>query len=89
MNKYQLFYQKMINGEILFKEKFCVLHNYKMSDSYEAKAKIKIMSPTQSSVEQARSEICDEKDINRNEELDLNQFWGSSKSGKKKKKTQT
>ena len=77
----------MINGEIPFKEKFCILDgdDDKKTNSYDAKSKIKIISPTQSSVEQARSEIRDEKDINKNEELDFNQIRGSAKSGKKKK----
>ena len=86
MNKYQVFYQKMLNGEIPFKEKFFCIPDRKKGNEYsDAKNKIKIISPTQSSVDQAKSELEDKKDINKNEELDLNQFGGSSKGGKKKK----
>ena len=89
MNKYQIFYQKMINGELPIKGKFfCLTNNNGKVDTYsDAKTKVKIISPTQSSVEQAKSEIRDEKDINKNDELDLNQFGGSSKGSKKKTKS--
>ena len=87
MNKYQLFYQKMINGEKPFKGDFCVLDDdVKTSDYYSSSSKIKIISPTQSSVDQAKSEIRDEKDIKRKEDLNLNQFGGAAKGGKKKSK---
>ena len=85
MNKYQLFYQKMINGKIPFKEKFCILNDdNSTSDYYNTNNKIKIISPTQSSVEKAKSEIRDENDINSDDRLNLNQFGGAAKGGKKK-----
>ena len=84
MNKYQAFCQKLLKGEMPHKAKFYLLDNY--SNDTKQDSDIKIISPTQSSVEQAKSEVESTKDINTGDVFNSVQYGGSSGVKQKKKK---
>ena len=87
MNKYLSFCRGLVNGEVPFKEKYYALNINNGTKSEDiVDDNIKIISPTQSSVEKARSEIEDENNINMDDMNTLNQSGGSS-SKKKRKST--
>ena len=86
MNKYLTFCRGLVNGEIPFKDKYYPLNVNNGTKSQDIiDDNIKIISPTQSSVEKAKSEIEEENNINMDDISVLNQSGGSS--SKKKRKT--
>lgn len=86
MNKYQAFCQGLIEGTVPFKDKFYVLNVLDKTDNTKNGNNIKMISPTQSSVDKAKSEIEEQNDINMNDINVLNQSGGSSSKAKRKSK---
>ena len=90
MNKYLSFCRGLVNGEIPFKERYYALNINSGDNGVNSQDivddNIKIISPTQSSVEKARSEIEEENNINMDDISLVNQSGGSS-SKKKGKST--
>ena len=78
MNKYQHFYQRMIDGKLPYNHNFYLLDN-KDEQKYNDNNKVTIISPVQSSVEKAKSELKEKnKSIKSKNSLTLNQSGGSS-----------
>ena len=90
MNKYLSFCRGMVNGEIPFKERYYALNINNGNNGTKTQDldddNINIISPTQSTVEKARSEIEEENNINIDDISLVNQSGGSS-SKKKGKNT--
>ena len=88
MNKYQLFCHQLVQGKVPHRREYYILES---EDGGSGKPnveteKIQIISPTQSSVEKAKSEV-EKEGINSDVMSDLLQSGGSgSKSGSSKKK---
>ena len=77
MDKYLDFFNKCIEGKVGHKKNFHILDSnksdlIKKSDSMD----VSVVSPTQAAVEQARSELKDEKSINRGKKRKCNQVGG-------------
>ena len=88
MNKYQAFCQGLINGTIPFRKNYYTLNVDKSNgDNNGMEDSVKFISPTQSSVDKAKSEIEDEIDINMVDDLGLNQSGSGSSKSKRKKST--
>ena len=88
MNKYQLFCHQLVQGKLPHRREYYMLKSDDLnSDNTNADSeKIQVISPTQSSVEKARSEV-EKEGINSDVISDLYQSGGSgSKSGSSKKK---
>lgn len=85
MNKYQSFCQRLLSGKIPHQRRFYILSDKNEDDNTSNMTNVKLITPTQSSVEKARSEMQDEMDINRDTFSDISQSGGAS--GKKRKST--
>ena len=85
MNKYQLFCKQMIDGNIPHNQKYYALKDFKDSAKNTA-SNVKVISPTQSSVDRAKSEVKEEKSINSGVDSFITQMGGSSKKSKKSSK---
>ena len=79
----------MINGNVPFRKNYYVLSLDKRNDASKANGdgNIKIISPAQSTVDEARSEIEQEIDINMSDIANLNQSGGGASRSKSKKST--
>ena len=85
MNKYQSFCQKLLSGKIPHQRRFYIISDKIEDNNDSLGSKVKLISPTQSSVEKAKSEMKKEnEDINISKFSDSLQTGGSS--GKKKSK---
>ena len=100
MNKYLDFCNRCMQGKINFHKKFYNLDNDLKLENKTGEGEktsnvdISVVTPTQAAVEQARSEVKQEKAINRGKKGKYNQFGGStssikSKTRKKGKNTKT
>ena len=100
MNKYLDFCNRCMQGKMDYHKKFYILDNDLKLENKTGEGEkasnidISVVTPTQAGVEQARSEIKQEKAINRGKKRKYNQFGGSassikSKSRKKGKNTKT
>ena len=83
MNKYQAFCQKLLSGKIPHQRRFYIISDKTEDNGDSLGSKVKLITPTQSSVEKAKSEIKNEEDINISKFSDNAQTGGSS--GKKRK----
>ena len=85
MDKYLDFCNKCIEGKVGYRKNFHILDNnisdsIKKSDSMD----VSVVSPSQAAVEQARSELREEKGINRGKKRKYNQLGG--RNDKKRRK---
>ena len=75
----------MIEGNIPTNQKYYVLRDLK-DDQKVTGNNVKIISPTQSSVDRAKNEVIDAKSINSGVDGFINQMGGSSKKRRKSSK---
>ena len=91
MNKYLDFCNRCMQGKMDYHKKFYILENdqnleNKNGEGAKTGIDISVVSPTQAAVEQARSEVKQEKTINKSKKRKYNQFGGDMSSIKNKSK---
>ena len=90
MNKYLDFCNRCMQGQTDYHKKFYILDNDLKLENKTGEGEkasdidISVVSPTQAAVEQARSEVKQEKAINKGKKRKYNQFGGSKSSIKSK-----
>ena len=90
MNKYLDFCNRCMQGQMDYHKKFYILDNDLKLENKTGEGEkasdidISMVSPTQAAVEQARSEVKQEKAINKGKKRKYNQFGGSTSSIKSK-----
>ena len=77
MDKYLDFCNECIEGKVGYRKKFHILDSNKSDPIKKSESMdVSVVSPTQTAVEQARSELKDEKGINRGKKRKYNQLVG-------------